>query len=748
MFRTLNIDRPVIENKFHMTDDPSFNPYHRWAYHGYAYDETTGLNDDEMAAGLDKLALSFGNLPHPVAKAKAVAYVLDNTRIDVNASDYFVGLYSWGRPVDRVTIKPWEKEIYDKHLNPEARQFMADIAQSGIGNIGPDYDHTIPDWDSIMQLGFCGIRERARNRRAEAASSAPLTEQQTAFFDAIEIEYSAIIRLMDRYYRYACTCSHDKASITAECMAHLRDGAPTNTYEALQLIYLYFMISESIEHYQVRSLGFGLDATIEPFYRSDLQAKRFTKEELNEFIGYFLMQFSAIGNYWGQPFYMGGRNADGSTRYTDVSHAILDVYRELGIYNPKIQLKVSDNTPRDFLYKAFDMIRSGQNSIVFVSENAVIRALMQRGATLDQARDANISGCYEYQVRATSFGIAGGYLNNLKPMILVFHNGVDPRTGKKIGITSGELASLKTFEDFYSAYLKQFESIIERSIWALTETEAYISFINPSTMYSATLPSCIERMADAIDNGIPNENMTLTTSGFASSVDALMAVKELVYDRKLITLEELKKALDANWSGYEWVRAQALRSPHRYGNNDPLADAFAEGLAKWFTSKVTGRPNYHGGTFATEMHNAMHFVWQGSKTEATPDGRFAGEEISKNGSPVAGMDRNGVTAAIHSATKLDPASYTVGFCLDVLLHPETVRGADGLDVFYHLFTTYRNKGGASMHFNVFDAETLKKAQKHPENYRNLQVRVCGWNVLWNNLSRSEQDMYIRRAEAL
>ena len=169
-------------------------------------------------------------------------------------------------------------------------------------------------------------------------------------------------------------------------------------------------------------------------------------------------------------------------------------------------------------------------------------------------------------------------------------------------------------------------------------------------------------------------------------------------------------------------------------------------MSRWFCLKVNNRPNARGGVYKAILHSAMQFVWQGEKTEATPDGRMAGDEISKNASPSAGMDRSGVTALIKSAVKLVPYLYMESFCLDVMLHPSAVEGDDGLCAMKALLDTYMKNNGMSMQFNIFNAEKLRDAQKHPEKYKNLQVRVCGWNVLWNNLSREEQDSYILRAE--
>ena len=313
MFKTFNEDRYFIERKYHNPDE-DFNPYDRMAYHGEGYDEESGLDDEGILEGLNKLYADIKDLPHPVAKAKAIKYVLENERLYINEHDYFVGMYSLHRLAGKVTFDKWNTDVYDNKRKPESVQLEHDFNDSGAVAIWPDYDHVVPDWESIMKLGFKGIIERALKYKNERIANGTLTEEMQAYFDGIEIEYGAIVDVIERMYKLAITKKHAKAKKIAACLKQLRDGAPTNIYEAMQLIYLYFIISESIDHYQVRSLGNGLDNTLYSFYKNDLANGTFTRDEIKEYIAYFLMQWSAIGNYWGQPFYMGGSYLDGSTR--------------------------------------------------------------------------------------------------------------------------------------------------------------------------------------------------------------------------------------------------------------------------------------------------------------------------------------------------------------------------------------------------------------------------------------------------
>lgn len=737
-------DRYFIERKYH-DPEKEFNPFKRKAYHGAGHIESSGLDDGQLLQGLEQLAKETEGLPHPVARAKAIQYVLENERVYINEHDYFVGLYSLDRLANKTTFNKWRDQSLELR-DPQLVACSDAFNKSGAVMIWTDYDHVIPDWQSLMELGFSGIRQRARSYRQKHIQEGTMTEEMSAFFDGIEIEYSAIIDLLDRMYGIARAMTFEKAPRIAQCLKNLRDGKPTDFYEALQLIYIYFIISECVDSLQVRSLGNGLDNTLLPFYEKDIADGKYTKKELEDFLSYFLLQWSAIGNYWGQPFYMGGTNLDGSTKYNELSGFILDVYDRLEIYNPKIQLKINTNTPDEILFKAFDMLRRKNASIVFCCEPAMIKAVMGYGATYEEALNMDIRGCYETGVRANEVSSFSGYVNGAKALEFVFTNGFDAVTGKQVGIKTGELSQLNSFEDFYFAFLKQWEYLIEQSIKITNDAERFLAFVNPSSMYSATIETSLKNGKDGYGGGVKFNNNAVLNCGFASAVDSLMAVKEFVFDKKEVTLPQLADILKADWKGHELLQLKVKKSPHKYGNNDSLTDTYAAALASYFANKVNNVPNSRGGVNKAIFHSARAFIVQGEKTSALPEGRNAGQELSKNASPVPGMDKRGVTALIESATKLAPADYHESFCLDVMLHPSSVAGEDGFGVLKGLLMTYLKKGGQSIQFNIFDTETLRDAQKHPQKYQNLQVRVCGWNTLWNNMSQKEQDAYILRAE--
>lgn len=737
-------DRYFIERKYHLPEE-EFNSFNRMAYHGEGYIEESGLSEEELLEGLKSLESEISSLPHPVARARAIEYVLRNERVYINEHDYFVGLDSLNRLANTVTFDKWMSESNDMR-SQELLEKANDFNGSGAVMIWTDYDHVVPDFKSLTELGFAGLRERARKYREFHKSNGTLTPETDAFFEGIEIEYSAIIDLLDRMYNIAKAQTFPKAKKISTCLRNLCVGRPTDFYEALQLIFVYFIISESIDSYQVRSLGNGLDNTLYSFYKKDLESGRYTKSEIKEFLEYFLMQWSSIGNYWGQPFYVGGTDINGNTRYNELSELILDTYDELEIYNPKIQLKINENTPDSILNKAFDMVYRKNSSIVFCCEPAMIKAVMAYGGTYEEALDYDIRGCYETGVRGNEVCPTSGYVNAAKAVEYVFTNGYDANINKQVGVMTGELSEIKTFDDFYFAFLTQWSYLIEQSMQITNDAERYLDYVNPSSMYSATIETSLKNGKDGYNGGVKFNNNSMLNCSFASAVDSVLAVKEFVFDKNEITLSGLRDALDADWEGNELLRLKIKKSSHKYGNNDALADRYASAMADYFAQKVNNAPNGRGGVYKAIFHSARAFVIQGALTMALPDGRLKGEELSKNASPVVGMDKNGVTALLASATNLIPCNYHESFCVDVMLHPSAFDGENGYHIFKALLMTYLKKGGQSIQFNVFDKETLRDAQQNPEKYQNLQVRVCGWNTLWNNMDKAEQDAYILRSE--
>ena len=726
--------------------------YIEWKWREDVTDPSTGAGQDAARAELRKLAAKLEPTePWQVVKAECFAWLCDNLAIDVSPLDWFPAFACWNRHARPMSHVLWERNqrIGQKYY-PEIAARINEGNRIGKWCVWKDFDHIVPWWENILPLGFPGMKRRLLDNW-----------QDKPYYRAEKIAAEGIERLLDRLIaqgerksKSGVEVEERKARLEKQIasLKRLKDGAPETAYDVMQFIYLYFVLSEHFEGVQARSLSI-IDRTLWPYYQRDLAAGRTSEAEFREQFRHFLWQWGSIDNYWGQPVTMGGTAADGSTEYNPLSLVILDVMDQCALPTPKFHLKIAENTPDAVLRKALDMARR-HRSLSFIGEKPTRRCLERVGYTADEARQFYTKGCYEFCVPWDGNGLGGGHANMVKVVELML---ADAATNN---------LSAATFDDFKREYLKRISETVTEVLNFFRAFERHLDDVNPALVASLAGEYSVKTGRDALANGTPSGNKTgHSLSGYGTAVDALMAVKELVYEgfqvsgdgfqvsgdgRQVVrmSLKELGEIMAKNWEGHQELRLRMLRSKRKWGNNDPEANALGREISKTLAPVVNGQPNTRGGTFLMSGHNARQFVWEGEKTGATPDGRKKGEEFSKNLSPTMGADTEGVTALISTLASLDSADFPGDFPLDVMLLPYTVSGEKGLDVMKSLLFQYYDNNGIIMQFNVFDPEELKDAQRHPEKYENLQVRVCGWNVRWNDLPKKEQDAYIRRAEEI
>ena len=714
--------------------------YVEWKWREDVTDPKTGVTQEQAKEKLLALAKELEpKEPWNVVKAECFAWLCDNLAIDVSPLDWFPAFACWNRyarPISPVLGRR-NGEI-ERRFYPEILSRMHEGNRQGKWMVWKDFDHIVPDWDTVIPLGFAGLKARLVAN----------WQEEKPYYRAEKIAAEGIERLLDRLIEKgerglsaprsegaAGTVGKMRLRKQMESLKRLKSGAPQTAYDVMQFIYLYFVLSEHFEGVQARSLSI-IDRTLWPYYGRDLAAGRTTEAEFREQFKHFLWQWGSIDNYWGQPVTMGGTKADGTTEYNPLSYVILDVMDECALPSPKFHLKIAGNTPDDLLRKAFDMARR-HRSLSFIGEKPTRRVLESLGYTPDEARQFYTKGCYEFCVPWDGNGLGGGHANMVKTVELML---ADAATNN---------FAAATFDDFKREYLKRISATVTEVLDFFRTFERHLDDVNPALLASLAGAYSVKTGRDALSTGTPSGNRTgHSLSGFGTAVDALLAVKELVYERKELSLAELGRLMAVNWEGREDLRLRMLRSKRKWGNNDPEANALGREISKVLSSVVNGQPNTRGGCFTLSGHNARQFICEGRLTGATPDGRKRGDEFSKNLSPTMGADTEGVTALVATLASLDSRDFPGDFPLDVMLLPYTVAGEKGLEVMKSLLAQYYANGGLIMQFNIFDAEELKDAQRHPEKYENLQVRVCGWNVRWNDLPKREQDAYIRRAEMI
>ncbi len=736
------LDYEYIINKFHDTKKP-FDTFQRYVRHDEIFDPATGMAAEEIAAALVAQDEANAHLSHPIRKAMAFDLVLKNTRICCDPRDIFPNLNMMDRPLEGPLCAKWKAEVFGEII-PETGKKRSVCQREGVATMWPDFCHSVPDWERVFALAFKGLREDAARARNALAEKRALTAKEEDFFLAIDMTYASILHFIGRLADLAAATPGSERM--AKALAHTKEAPPATFYEVLLVDYLYFIICEHIQGMQVRSLS-NFDRVLFPYYENDLK-NGVTEEEIRRDLAYFLMQFTAIGNYWGQPVYFGGCKADGSTEINALSYLFFDVYDKMGIYNPKLQIKVSENMPKDFLLKALDMVRRGKNSIVFVSDATIRKSLMNMGATEEEARLCNVKGCYEYEVIG-SMGCGMNYINLLKPLEYALHEGCDGVTKRFVGLQSAPVTAYADFDAFYTEYKRQLRLLLDTVMETVNDYENYLEYINPQSMLAATYTASLETGRDPLAGGAKHNRTSMDVGFLADAADSLAMIKKYVFDKKEVTLTELVAALDANFEGCETLRLKLYHDRDKYGNNRDLPDDLARDVMDFITSYVNGKPNAkeRRGEWECGFHTARQCYDQGATTAASPNGRHFGDELAKNCSASMGQNREGSTAAVLSITKLD-ATRAVDVSLDLGLLPTAVKGEDGLEAMYGLLMTFVKRGGHAVHINVFDADTLRDAQAHPEKYEDLQIRVCGWNVLWNNINKEEQDGFIRQAESL
>lgn len=712
------------------------------------YPEQPGLENSMLSQRAEKLENAALGKPAEEVKAELFEFVCDNMLIDVNPQDFFVAFGCWRRDAKPLSkaLGNRENRLYQTVLKQE--QIKMDLGrQTGTKTLWFDTDHSIPDWDFLLAEGFPGAVSRIEAYRELHRQQGTLDADRERFFTCVLRAYRKMVSTLARFreFGYRRYPGNERVAMVCESLRRLENGAPRNFFDALQFIYLYFMFSEYIDRFQVRSLG-NLDVILLPFYQRSLASGEFSENEMRELLAYFFMQWGSIDNYWGQPFYMAGTNSDGSSRVNQLSYIILEEYDKLDIPTPKIQIKVNENTPKDFLSLAFDMIRQGHSSIVFINEKAIERAMLVLGRSPAEAADPDITGCYEWGAKANENITQSIHCNLLKMVELALNDGFDPATGRDCGLRTGKAEDLRSYSDFYEAFLLQLSWHIEEIIAINDRLESYLTTLSPALVLSGALENPLKVGRDGFALGCKYNSSMMLLVGFATMVDSLLAVKKLVFEQCQVTLSELREICRNNWQGHEDLRNRALHLPEKFGGGSEEADQLARNLAGFLSNKINLHPNCRGGYYMASSHPALQFVLMGARTGATPDGRLAGEEMSKNISPSVGMDRNGVTALIHSVTSVDSSLLPGNFTLDVMLHPETVRGGDGLRTMLSLMQVYFKRGGNAIQFNIFSPDLLREAQRDPERYRNLQVRICGWNARFLDMNVQEQDCYIKRSE--
>jgi formate C-acetyltransferase len=535
--------------------------------------------------------------------------------------------------------------------------------------------------------------------------------------------------------------------------------APRTFHEALQC-YWFIHLGVITELNPWDSFNPGrLDQHLYPFYIEGLKDGTLTKEKAVELLQSFWIKFN---NHPSPPkigvtakesstytdfclINVGGLKADGSNAVNDLSYIILDVIEEMRLLQPSSMVQMSKKNPDNLLKRAAKIIKTGFGQPSIFNTDAIIQELTRQGKAIEDARNGGASGCVEAGAFGTESYILTGYFNLVKIFEITLHNGIDPQTGARIGLKTGDPANFTNFDELIDAFGRQVQHFADIKIKGNNIIDHYFATELPVPFLSVLIDDCISNATDYNAGGARYNTSYIQGVGLGTLTDILTAIKFQIFDNKNMTIEELLGALAADFNGYEEIRNQLIFHTPKYGNDDDYADENASKIFEIFYNAINGRPTYKGGTLRINLLPTTSHVYFGSKVGATADGRKALQPLSEGISPVQGADTKGPTAVVNSAAKIDHLK-TGGTLLNQKISPSMFDSESGISKLVALIRGYFKMDGHHIQFNVVTADTLRNAQKHPEKYRDLIVRVAGYSDYFNDLSEELQNEIINRSE--
>ncbi len=663
------------------------------------------------------------------------------------------------------TGKSIRDTIFDKMSDKWKGAYEAGVFTEFLEQRAPG--HTVLD-NKIYEKGLIDFKKDiAKSMQGLDFLRDPHAYEKIEELRAMEITADALIHYAERYTEKARELHRTEKNKErrkelkriADVCSHVPAHAPRDFWEALQY-YWFIHLGVVTELNPWDSFNPGrLDQHLYPFYEKGLEDGSLTKEKAVELLQLLWIKFN---NHPAPPkvgvtaeesntyndfalINTGGVKSDGSDAVNELSYLILDVVEEMRIPQPSSMVQISKKTPDSFLKRALRIIKTGFGQPSVFNTDVIIQELLRQGKKIEDARNGGASGCVETGAFGKECYILTGYFNLAKVLEITLNNGLDPRTGKKIGLETGDPAEFHSFDELFAAFKKQLNYLIDIKVEGNNVIERLYAEHLPVPFLSLLINDCIAKGKDYNDGGARYNTNYIQGVGLGTITDSLTAIKYQVFDKRQVTLKEMLKALEADFDGYENLRQRLLNKTPKYGNDDEYADNIMKAIFEIYYNSIEGRPTTKGGHYSINLLPTTVHVYFGKVLGATPDGRKAKEPVSEGVSPVQGADRKGPTAVIKSVSKIDHAR-TGGTLLNQKFAPELLADEEGMDRLAHLIRTYFKLDGHHIQFNVVNAETLRDAQKHPEKYGDLLVRVAGYSDYFVNLSTELQNEIIKRTE--
>lgn len=745
-------------------------------------------------------------LSAPVLRARAFEYLLRNKAICINEGELIVGergpspkatptypeisLHS----MQDLDILDTREKVSFKVDDEVRRIYSEEIIPFWKGRSNRDriMERMTPEWLAAYKAGiFTEFQEQRapghtvlgykmfhtgfldlKREIADAVASLdfrkdPLAYERNEELKAMEIACDAIIMYAGRYAdaleALAAAEKDDGRRRELEQMAAICRRVPAHaprTFHEMLQHYWFIHLGVVTELNPWDSFNPGrLDQHLWPVYKEGTESGTLTPEEAYELLGCFWVKFN---NHPSPPkigvtaqesntytdfclINLGGVKPDGSDAVNDMTYILLDVIREMRILQPSSMIQVSRKNPDTFIHRALDIIRTGFGQPSVFNTEAIIQELLRQGKSIVDARNGGASGCVETGAFGTECYWLTGYFNLVKILEVTLNNGFDTRTGVQVGPMTGDPSTFSTFDDLMLAYREQVNHFADIKIRGNNVIEKTFALHLPVPFLSLLLEDCIANGKDYNAGGARYNTTYIQGVGLGSITDILTSIRYNIYDMQRFTWQEMLTAMKNNFEDAAEMQYEMIYKTPKYGNDDDYADAQAVAVFEIFHDAVTGRPTPRGGIHRINMLPTTSHVYFGSVTGATPDGRKAWVPLSEGISPFQGVDRQGPTAVIKSASKIDHLR-TGGTLLNLKFSPEFFEDEESYGKLTALIRSYFSLDGHHMQFNVVSADTLREAQKHPELYRDLIVRVAGYSDYFNDLGEDLQNEIIRRTE--
>ena len=704
-------------------------------------------------------------------------------------------------------------ELATSYMAPEAIKAIehniftpGNYFYNGVGHV------TVKYWE-VLETGFEGIMEKARKELDGCSVGDGIYARKSHFLEAVILSCKAVIDYAGRYAKLAQEMAAQTSDpvrkqelfVIAENCSRVPAKGAQNFYEACQS---FWFVQQLL---QMESSGHSIspgrfDQYMYPYYKKDMEAGTITREFAQELMDCIWVKLNDLnkcrdaasaegfaGYSLFQNLIAGGQNKEGEDVTNDLSVMCIQASMHVHLPAPSLSVRVWNGSPHEFLIKAAELTRTGIGLPAYYNDEVIIPALQNRGLSLEDAREYNIIGCVEPQKAGKTEGWHdAAFFNMCRPLELVFSNGMDK--GEMVGIPTGDVTQMKTFDEFFDAYKKQMEYCISLLVNADNAIDVAHAERCPLPFLSCMIDDCLKEGKSVQEGGAVYNFTGPQGFGIANMADGLFAIRKLVYEDKKVSMKELKEALawnydkglDAQSAGdmTEMImkamqkagrnvdastaegllktfmgmkpgeqKIQRFKEIHdmidevpKFGNDIPEVDYFAREVAYTYSKPLQKYNNPRGGKFQAGLYPVSANVPLGGQTGATPDGRYAHTPVADGVSPSAGKDVKGPTAAATSVSRLDHFIVSNGTLFNQKFHPSALSGREGLEKFVALIRGYFDQKGMHMQFNVVDRQTLLDAQEHPEKYKHLVVRVAGYSALFTTLSRSLQDDIIRRTE--